>query len=192
MQKNTSLIFIILGICIAVFLLLIVFFFSFLTPSQVPLKDIPSPTPIPLEEVLRRVNSPSLETIPTNSPAEGGGIDMENTLVQKSLSAINKLAPNLPYQKDVTLSTGLPVTILIPDKSLQSNAWTLTVQIFNIDYEVTHASSNYPIIKSSFQEAAAIVFAWMESNNVNPNDVLIQWGDRAFIQEAAEGFLKKE
>ncbi len=191
MQKNTSLIFIILGICVAVFLLLTVFFFSFSTPSQSPLKDIPSPTPIPLEEILRRVNTPSLETIPTNTPDKGGGVDLENTLVQKSLTAINKLAPYLPYQKDVTLSTGLPVSILIPEKSLQSNEWTLTAQVFGIDYEVTPTSNNYAVTKSSFQEAAAIVFTWIESNGVNPSDVLIQWGDRAFIQEAAENFLKK-
>lgn len=191
MQKNTSLIFVILGLCVAVFLVLIVFFFSSSTPSQKPTQSIPSPTPIPLEEILRRVNTPSLETIPTSAPDKGGGVDLESTLVQKSLAAITKLAPNIPYQKDVTLSTGLPVTILIPEKSLQSNEWTLTAQIFGIDYEVTKASSNYETMKSSFQEAAGMVFAWMESNGVNPDDVLIQWGDRAFIQEAAEGFLKK-
>lgn len=191
MGKNTSLIFIILGLCIAVFLLLTVAFFWFSPPLQTPVAPLPFPTQIPIEEVLRKVNTPSLETIPTNDPDKGGGIDLENALVRKSLAAINKLSPHIPYQKDITLSTGLPVTILIPEKNLQSNEWTLTVQIFGIDYEVTKASSNYETMKSSFQEAASMVFAWMESNGVNPNDVLIQWGDRAFIQEAAEEFLKK-
>lgn len=191
MQSKKIYLFILLfGLGICALLIIIMLIVSVSTPSQEMPQVLPSPTPLPKVVLPKKANPPSLKIIPTLSQEQGGEIDMNSEIVQKSIREINKLTPYLPYKKDVTLSTGLLVSILIPEKSLQSNPWTLTVQIFGIDYNTRSLDKNYSVLKTSFREAASIVFTWMINNNVNPNDILIQWGDRAFIQEGAENFLK--
>lgn len=189
--NNNYLIFIIIGICISVLFILVILKYSLSTKVQKTPVPLPTPTPISIQDVVQKVKSPSLQTIPTIGQDQGGGIDTKSNLVEKSTAAIKKLTPHLPFNSDVTLTTNLPVTILIPEESLQSNPWTLTAQIFGIDYDITPNDKNYPLMKASFQEAAGIVFAWIASNGVNASDVLVQWGDRTSIQQAAENFLKK-
>lgn len=178
-----------LGFVISVTLITVAIFAS-LSSSEQPQVSSVTPTPVPNRTIPKNINPPSLHSIPTIAQDAGGGIDLESPTVVRSLAAINTLAPFMPFKKDLTLSTGLPVSILIPSLDLQSNPWTLTVLIEEIDYNVGPTEPNYTFMKSSFREAAAIVFAWMQEHGVNPNNVLIQWGDRAFVQESAENFLK--
>ena len=78
----------------------------------------------------------------------------------------------------------------IPAKDLQENTWSLTVQVFGIDYQVPENSQDYQIMKASFREAANAVFEWMKSNGVNPQKTIIRWGDKAFIKQQAEEWLQ--
>lgn len=179
----------IIGFVISILLVLIAIATSFSSPEQPPVTSL-SPTPVPNRTTPQNVKPQSLQTIPTLSEEQGGGVNLQSPEVVRSLAAINTLSPFMPFKKEITASTGLPITILVPGINLQSNPWTLTVLIEGIDYNVGPTESNYTFMKSSFREAAAIVFAWMQEHGVNPNNVLIQWGDRAFVQESAENFLK--
>jgi len=132
---------------------------------------------------------PSTNNLPTYVPGKGRGVDLEAPLIKNSTREIQKLYRFLPLNQEVRLSTGLTVSIVIPAQNLQSNPWTLTVQIFGIDYEVSQSDSSYPLMKNSFQEATRVVFNWIKNNNANLQSIIISWGDRKFIQDRAEEWL---
>lgn len=107
------------------------------------------------------------------------------------ISAIlQAIGHNLPYTKDFQLSTDLTVSVVIPAKDLQYNPWSLTVQIFGIDYEVPAGDPEYQRMKTSFLEAANLVFEWIRSNGADPQKIIVSWGDKAFIQDQAEEWLQ--
>jgi hypothetical protein len=124
---------------------------------------------------------PKIQDIPL---AQTGGIDLNSSMVQASIQEIQKLYPSLSssYSQNTQLSTGYTVTILIPKKDLQSNAWTLSVEIYTIDYNITFEQSDYQFMKKSFLEAANILFNWIRSHNADPLKILFVWGNRAFVQ----------
>lgn len=134
----------------------------------------------------------SIKDAPTFPPSQGGGIDTTSAPVKESMAEIKKLLPSLPYSADTTLSTGVTISILIPEASLQSNAWTLTVQIFNLNYQTTPADSDYTLMKKSFIEASSTVFNWMEKKGANPSKVMINWGDKKYIQDKAIKWLSPD
>jgi len=45
-------------------------------------------------------------------------------------------------------------------------------------------------MKQSFKEAANDVFTWMQSKGADPRKMFIVWGDRKFIQDSAEMWLR--
>lgn len=181
-------------------LLLLIMLFNLL--SRKPTSNISSisPTPLPgptsiLPPIIRvstiPVIPPSTNNLPTYAPEKGRGIDLEAPLIKNSTREIQKLYKFLPLNREVRLSTGLTVSIIIPAQNLQSNPWTLTVQIFGIDYEVPQSDSRYLLMRNSFQEATRVVFNWMKNNNANLQDIIISWGDRKFIQDRAEEWVDR-
>ena len=149
----------------------------------------PSPTSIELSPVQKTVPQ-SIRNAPTYPPDQGQGIDLGSQFTQTSIAEVQKLYPHLPYLKDYTLSTGLAVSIVIPAKDLQYNPWSLTVQIFGIDYELPPDDPEYQRMKTSFLEAANTVFEWIRSNGADPQKIIVSWGDKAFIQDQAEEWLQ--
>lgn len=132
----------------------------------------------------------TVNLIPTLKPEQGQGINMNSKQIQQATFEIKKITPDIPYEKNITLSTGLSVSILIPPKELLDNPWTLSVQIFNIDYQVPPQDKEYEKMKKSFREAAYIVLDWIRSKGCDPNKMVISWGDKAYIQRTAEEWLK--
>lgn len=155
------------------------------TPLPKPTSIPPPVTKVPVISVI----PPSTNNLPTYAPEKGRGVDLEAPLIKNSTREIQKLYRLLPFNREVRLSTGLTVSIVIPAQDLQSNPWTLMVQIFGIDYEVPQSDPSYPLMKSSFQEATRVVFNWIKNNNANLQDIIISWGDRQFIQDRAEEWV---
>lgn len=149
------------------------------------------PERYPVVSIRPDFTPPKQESLPVIPQAQGGGIDVKSQQVRQSTTEINKLTSSLPYLQNLVLTTGQTVDIAIPGKNLQLNAWTLTVQIFGIDYQSPENTTDYAIAKSTFLEAANKVFAWMESKGADPNKIIISWGDRQFIQERAEKWLSE-
>jgi len=146
-------------------------------PTEIISKDIP------LENIL------TIDKIPTIAESDGYGLDMESTEIKDSISQIQKLQKSLPFQKTFTSSTGKEIEIYIPGSKLSENEWTQTVHIFGIDYQIAESDENYESEKKSFQEAADIVLSHLKSNGVSSEKVLIQWGDRTFIQDRSRLWL---
>lgn len=162
--------------------------------SSISPTPLPRPTSIPppvAKVPVISVIPPSTNNLPTYAPEKGRGVDLEAPLIKNSTREIQKLYRLLPLNQEVRLSTGLTVSIVIPAQDLQSNPWTLTVQIFGIDYEVSQSDSSYPLMKSSFQEATRVVFNWIKNNNANLQNIIISWGDRKFIQDRAEEWVDR-
>lgn len=198
MKMSTNKLVFYLIIIFSFFLLLLMTLFNLL--SKKPTSNISSisPTPLPrptlIPPLITRVPiisviPPSTNNLPTYAPSKGRGVDLEAPLIKNSTREIEKLYKYLPLNREVRLSTGLTVSIVIPAENLQNNPWTLTVQIFGIDYEVPQSDSNYLLMKNSFQEATNVVFNWIKNNNANLQNIIISWGDRQFIQDRAEEWL---
>jgi len=179
-------------------LLLLIMLFNLLSKKPMSNISLISPTPLPrptsipppiIRVPMISVIPPSTNNLPTYVPGKGRGVDLEAPLIKNSTREIQKLYRFLPLNQEVRLSTGLTVSIVIPAQDLQSNPWTLTVQIFGIDYEVPQSDSSYPLMKNSFQEATRVVFNWIKNNNANLQSIIISWGDRKFIQDRAEEWL---
>lgn len=159
----------------------------------ISLRPVPKPSSSPsLPPSIEKISPPAMIDVPYKPSTSGGGVDINSQLVQDSAREINKIGLFIPYQKEIKLSTGVDVSILIPGKELQINAWTLTIQVFGIDYRVTENDKDYEQMRKSFLEASKEVFSWMRSLGIAPEKIIISWGDRAFIQESAEKWLKSK
>lgn len=153
----------------------------FLTPTSV-LTQIST---VPLLSIVPQ----TIKNVPTFVPEKGKGVDIESKQARDSIAEIQKLSRFLPYTQDLSLSTGLKVSIVIPPAALQDNLWTLTVQIFGVDYGIPASDPDYSRMKSSFKEAASIVFLWMKGKGVDPGKMIISWGDKAFIQKRTQEWI---
>lgn len=171
----------------------IIFLGLFLWFSQVnrPLPTTPQlvlPTAIPIPSIEIQAAPKSTLLIPTIQP---GVVDLMAPEVIRSTIGIQKLSANLPYSTSFTTLTGIPVEIYISNTNLQGRNWTLPVSINGINYHaLTATDPEYSIQKQAFREAANKVFDFLTNQGVNPNSIFITWGDKAYMQEAAETWLK--
>lgn len=122
---------------------------------------------------------------------EGYGPGINTSLIQNAIKEKKKLIPFFPFEKQTLLSTGIAVSIVVPSEEFQHNAWTTTVQIFGIDYDIASDDPEYEKAKSSFLEASNIVFDWMKSYGVDPKKIIINWGDKTYIQKQVAQWLSE-
>jgi hypothetical protein len=186
-------IFLIFGLILAGIIFLSVVFFSSPTSTTTtsPKPSSALPSRYPIVSIKPDFAPPAQSALPYIPQSQGGGIDTKSQAVKQSTAEINKLISALPYQVDLKLSNNESVQVAIPGKNFQLNAWTLTVQIFGIDYQSPENTPEYQTAKGSFIEAANKVFEWMQTKGADPNKIIIAWGDRQFIQERAEKWLAK-
>ncbi len=128
--------------------------------------------------------------LPTNPPEVGGGINTSAPTVEMSTAEIRKVYPLLPYTQQLTLSTGLPVEVFVSDTNMNSRPWVLPVFIAGVDYNAPEGTSEYTLARASFREAALEILDWLQLHDVDTNKIFINWGDRAYIQDRAEEWLK--
>lgn len=131
------------------------------------------------------------QELPYNTPEEGGGIDLESSIVQQSQSQVTKILPSLPYETNFRSEDGTIISTLIPGAQFQETPWVLDVQIFGIDYQVSQENPSYQAQKVVFLKAAANIFEWLKSQGVDPEKIIISWGDKAYIREQAERWLSE-
>ncbi len=150
-----------------------------------------SPTPVNIQNLISTFpSSKKVESAPTIQPQKGAGIDITSTYVQDSVNEIKKLKSNLPYKYTFTSSQGVIVDIYIPSLELLDNDWTLQVQTYGIDYEIGESDAEYASMRMAFLETAQNVFFWLKDQGVDTEKIIIEWGDRQFIQERSEQWLK--
>jgi hypothetical protein len=166
-----------------VLILLLILVVKFATSKKVAT----NPEPVSSTKI---ITPPNIQSIPTLPPSKGEGIDTQSQPVEESQGEIDKLTPYLPYEDSFDLLTGVKVSVLIPQQKYQNNPWTLTVQIFGINYNSSPDQPDYIQMRASFKEASSKVFAWMKSKGANPEKIFISWGDKEFIQKNAEDWLK--
>ena len=191
-MNNRKLLFLATVILAVIILFTLFSIFSALKPSEIPSNVTPTAYPQASVKRQTKIAPQNIQSLPTFSPAKGQGVDVTALSVQASIEEINKLDPYLPFTQDVQLANGQTVSISIPPKNLQNNPWTLTVQIFGIDYNTTPDQPDYQLSKQSFLQAADTVFQWLQSHNANPAKIYISWGDKAYIQTQAESWLKEK
>ncbi len=147
-----------------------------------------SPTPVINKELLQ--NYKSIDKAPRLLPREGKGLDINAPYIQSSILEIEKVSALLPYSKSFTSSKNIKVEIQIPPAEMLDNNWTLLVQIMGIDYQVPEDDPSYNDMKISFLQGAQDVFYWLKNNNINTENIIIQWGDRAFVQDRSAEWLQ--
>ncbi len=163
------------------------------TPTIISNPTPTSITEISLSPIQKKLPIPKSKlNVPTYTPDKGQGVDINSQIAQESISEIDKLSPYLPYLNEYKFSNDLMASIVVPTKKFQDIPWILTVQIFGIDYQVPKDSKDYQLMKSSFLEAANAVFEWMKSYGVDPQKVIIKWGDKEFIQKQAEEWFASQ
>lgn len=141
----------------------------------------------PSQQVSFSITPPAnLETIPT---IKDEGVNRKAGAVQTSEKEIQKLYQYLPFTKDYTLSTDVPVSIVIPGQDLQTAPWALQVNISGIDFRTSPSSGDYELMKSSFREAARDIFIWMDEKGVDHTKTYMLWGEREYMQKRAEEWL---
>lgn len=148
---------------------------------------IPSPS-----QFNEKITPLEIEELPFIPQEQGGGIDVNSGIVKSSTSQIDKLREKLPYKTKFTAFSGEVIEILIPADEYQDTLWTLNVYITGLDYQSPDGTDEYVKAKADFLEGANRAFLWMKSNNVNPEELIISWGDRAFIQKRAEEWLSEQ
>lgn len=153
-------------------------------------KPVSTPSPTSLSNL--RSQPIKMADVPYKPSDQGGGVDTGAQKVVDSKNEIKKLVNAFPYEQNFQTTSGKKVTILIPGADLQLNPWTLTVQIFGIDYQTSPEYEDYQSEKNAFVESANLVFGWMKSQGVNPDKIIISWGGKEFIQQRAEEWLNQQ
>jgi hypothetical protein len=131
----------------------------------------------------------TIETVPTLPPAKGAGVDVQSAPVQNSKVEIEKLQKALPFIKKINVN-GEELTIRIPEASLQDYTWSLIVYIPELDFQVPTTAPHYASTKESFKAAAAEVYTWIRDHGVDPEKIIIIWGDDEFSQKRAKEWLQ--
>jgi hypothetical protein len=154
-------------------------------PSTEPSRPSPSPA---IPTISTRTKPLTIEAAPT-APAINGGTDVNSQIVKNSAVEVEKISPLLPFEREFTSSENIAISIVIPERDLQSNNYTLKVQVFGINYNTSPDQEDYEMMKRSFIEAANQIFSWLRQNNAVPENIIFVWGDRTFIQEQAKNWL---
>lgn len=170
------------------FILIAIMIISSTNKPSAPDETSPSPTIADIGPT--KIIPPVVKDAPTVAPTKGGGLDESSTIIHNSITEIQKIYPYLPYDTSFTSSTGVGVSILMPKQSLQTNRWTLKTQIFGINYNTSPSQADYEIMRKSFKEAAERVFAWVKQKDADPSRIIFIWGDKKFIQNQAEKWLR--
>lgn len=183
----------ILTISSIVLLVVILFFLpSILSSLQTPNNRAPLPSITPFILSSSPIpNAPeSTLLLPTNPPEAGGGVNTSALTVEVSTAEIRKVYPLLPYSQQLTLSTGLTVDVFVSDTNMNSRPWVLPVFIIGVDYNAPEGTAEYTFARASFREAALETLDWLQQQDVDTSKIFINWGDRAYIQDRAEEWLK--
>ena len=81
-------------------------------------------------------------------------------------------------------------TVIISDKTSQTNIWTLEVDVFGLDYRLSQEDSEYALMKKSFQLAVASINKWIKEKGVDPQKIMIIWGDKEYIQNKSQEWME--
>ncbi len=128
--------------------------------------------------------------IPTYPPKEGSGVDLRTPLVTQSIIEIEKLYSSLPYEVTINTPSNQEVSIVIPDKTAQTNPWTLQVYVFGLDYQLAKNDPEYASAKNSFKYSVASLYKWIEEKGADPKKIMIIWGDKELIQNKSQEWLE--
>lgn len=151
--------------------------------------DQPETNPEVIKKELEKVTN--ITEVPRASEEKGGGIDTNSPEVKRSIQSLKILQTALPYYKVFTTEEGIEVEVSIPPTSTVSNDWTLLVHIFGPDYQTPENSSEYETNKKAFLLGAGEVMLFLEDQNINPSEIIIQWGDRAIIGDRSAQWLNE-
>lgn len=150
-------------------------------------------TPETNPEVIKKEAESVIEIteVPRVSEEKGGGIDTNSPEVKTSIQTLQKLQSALPYYKVFNTDDSIEVEVSIPPTSTVSNDWTLLIHIFGPDYQIPEDSAEYESNKQAFLAGVSEVMLFLEEQNINPSEVIIQWGDRAIISERSQKWLSE-
>jgi len=179
---------------IALFVFLLILFGILLIFNNSIGKKTPNtilPTGIPVQK--NTAINPSYKNgvfIPTYSPEKGSGVDLEAPVVANSMKEIQKLYPFLPYEETIKTSASQEATIVISDKTSQTNQWTLQVDIFGLNYHLVKGDPEYITMKNSFINAVSFLNKWIEEKGADPKKIMIIFGDQEYIQNKSQEWLE--
>lgn len=168
---------------VLVFIVLLILLFN--APGTIQREATPISTPTPIS-IRPQATAPAIADL----PKKGVTIDTQAPIVQESQQEVAKVRKNLPFITKFRASTGQEVSIVIPAVQYQDDPWKLTVNVFGPEYTTPLTHSDYEKEKQTFLEGANTVFEWIRDSDADPNAVIIKWGDKAYIQEKAEAWLK--
>lgn len=127
--------------------------------------------------------------VPRVPEEKGGGIDTNSPEVKVSQQSLKQLQSVLPFYKTFTTDDGIEVEVSIPPTTTVSNDWTLLVHIFGPDYQIPEDSPDYEANKKAFLAGVSEVSLFLKEQNINPSEIIIQWGDRAIIGDRSAQWL---
>lgn len=138
-------------------------------------KKIPSSNDIPWIEI-------------TDKPEQG--VDTESAVVKLSQQSLTQLGSSLPFTKTVTSPDEIEVEIVIPPIDILSNNWTLLIHIFGPDYQIPERDPAFESEKRAFLLGVSEAITFLKSQDVNTDEIIINWGDQAIVRERSNLWLK--
>ena len=134
----------------------------------------------------------SVQSVPTIAVSGSSGVNIKSPEVATSISTIEKLNAKLPYKTSVKLDSGESTPVYIPRVSKNAHRWLLTVLIDEVDYEIPDSSPDMPKHKALFLKGAQATYDWLESQNVDPKNIIILWGDTQKVQDRSLEWLQQQ
>ncbi|MBI4039475.1 hypothetical protein HY388_01445 [Candidatus Daviesbacteria bacterium] len=148
--------------------------------------------------IFTTVKPPAQPTTPRESPIKtyqlpktpAGGVDENAKIVQTSQQMISQLQEKLPFVKEKFITSSGHTTSYRIFRLETDPDFVININVYGINFQSVSGDPDYNQNVQDFQETARGAFDWIKSQGVNPNDLIILWGDRKFIQDSAESWLK--
>lgn len=179
---------IIIIVLIVLLIVLMVTYYVFLKMNTVSYTKL---DPEEAQELLEE-KTQSINTLPQLPEEMIGGVDTTSPQVQSSIKSIRKISPFLPYSHIFTTKNKIKIEVFLPESKYMENEWTLSANVFGIDYMIPENHPQYATMKEAFKEGALDVISFLENHDVDPTKVYIQWGDRRFIQDRADRWIREK
>ncbi len=147
----------------------------------------------PKDDHKQNINKNSFKNIsaaPTLAVSGVSGIDVNSQVVKKSIDEISIINNKLPYKSTVKLDSGEEAIVYIPKTSQNAHRWLLTVNIDGVDYEIPDKSPDMSKHRELFRMGAQNVYGWLRDQGVDPENIMILWGDTKKIQDRSLEWLQ--
>jgi len=177
--------------CLLFILLTVIFYIYIASSRRITPETVKETSPIAKTTIpeLKNKKFISISQVETLPESRGGGLNKDSNIITLSTFNLKKLSSRLPFLYEEEIN-GIKIYVTIANDSVMPNEWTLVVNIYGPDYLLGPQDLLYSENRQAFLVGAQKVVNFLEENRVNPEEIIIEWGETEYIRKKSDEWLK--